>query len=141
MINNDNFKVILLMVEKKKNTQTILQLELDSTLKKKVLLRRAKIAAKAEKTATKGPFDLQWCVLLRWFYLLLLGCYNRFIVAITKSATVDAPFRGAFSLLQWAENRCHMRLEFESIDLQRWAISAAIGPNVRQNICTFQWRL
>ena len=78
--------------------------------KKTVLLRWA-------KTATKGPFDLQWRVLLWRFFLSLLRCCYRSIATGSKSATIDLPFRDAFGLLRRAKNCHHMRLPFESSDL------------------------
>ena len=83
--------------------------------KKTSLLRRAKTAAKAQKTAAKGPFGLLWRGLLRRFYLPALRCRNNSIAAVTKTAAIDLPFSGAFGLLRRAKNRRHMRLPFSQV--------------------------
>ena len=51
------------------------------------------------------------------FYLPLLQCHYRFIVAVTKSTTIDWSFSSAFGLLWLAKNYRHMRIPFESSDL------------------------
>ena len=83
--------------------------------KKTSLLRRAKTAAKAQKTAAKGPFGLLRRGLLRRFYLPALRCRNNSIAAVTKTAAIDLPFSGAFGLLWRAKNRRHMRLPFSQV--------------------------
>ena len=80
------------------------------TTKKTSLLWRAKTAAKAQKTAAKGPFGL-----LRRFYLPALRCRNNSIAAVTKTAAIDLPFSGTFGLLRRAKNRRHMRLPFSQV--------------------------
>lgn len=80
--------------------------------KKIVLLQRAKIATKVQKTAAKGPFDLLWR-----FYPPLLQCHYRSVAVVTKSIAIDWPFSSVFSLLRQAENHHHMRLSFGSSDL------------------------
>ena len=62
--------------------------------KKNGLLRRAKTAAKAQKSATKGTFDLQWRVLLRQAVPSVLQCRYRLIAVVTKSPAIDVPFSG-----------------------------------------------
>ena len=54
---------------------------------------------------------------LLWHFLSsLLQCHYSSIAEVTKKVTIYAPFSGGFGLLQRAENRRHMRLEFMSID-------------------------
>ena len=65
--------------------------------KKIVLLRWAKTATKAQKTAAKGPFDLLW-----QFYPPALRCHNSSIATVTKNVAIDQPFSGSFGLLQRA---------------------------------------
>ena len=63
--------------------------------KQTVLLRWAKAATKAQKTAAKGSFDLLWR-----FYSPALRCDNSSIATVTKNVAIDQPFSGAFGLLQ-----------------------------------------
>ena len=63
---------------------------------KKGLLWGVKIAAKAQKTAAKGPFGLLWWGLLRRFHLLALHCRNSSIMVVTKNTTINAPFSSVF---------------------------------------------
>ena len=62
--------------------------------KKNGLLRRSKTAAKAQKSAAKGPFTLQRRVLLRRAIPSVLQCRYRQIAAVAKSAAIDVPFSG-----------------------------------------------
>ena len=62
------------------------------TTKKTSLLRRAKTAAKAQKTTAKSPFGLLWQGLLRQFYPPALQCRNSSIAAVTKGAAIDLSF-------------------------------------------------
>ena len=62
--------------------------------KKNGLLRRAKTAAKAQKSAAKGTFDLQRRVLLRQAVPSVLQCRYRLIAVVTKSPAIDVPFSG-----------------------------------------------
>ena len=84
--------------------------------KKTRLLRRAKTAAKAQKIDTKGPFGLLQRGLLWQFYPLALWCRNSSIAAVTKNATINAPFSGVFGFLWRAKNYRHISLEFVLID-------------------------
>ena len=122
--------------------------------KKNGLLWQAKNAAKTQKSVAKCTFDLQRWVLLWWFFPPLLRCCYRSIAAVTKNASINLPFSEGFGLVRRADNYRHIRLEFESIDLQWWymctaigdnlqrqVISAAIGLHIEHNICTFQQQL
>ena len=110
-------------------------------LQEKGLLRLARSAAKAQKSTTKGIFDLQWQVLLRQAVLSVLQCCYRSIVAVAKSAAIDLPFRGAFGLLRRANTCHHMRFTIRQVAFQRRSISAAIGLHVQHILCTFQQRV